>query len=314
MTDKRPSDRRRATRVQKLLTLKMEHDGRGADLVTTDVSLRGTFVHAPPDFRLPVGADLALKFSDGPDAPVIEISAKIVRVIARASRVSRIPGMALEFLQFSCAAGIGPLSDFVQNVLCYRLGREDARHMALEDDGSATFTPPEDKKGLHLVSKARHVHAERMSPERTLPGDAKEAEELMRKIVTDIERRRVKRFAMRTEVTWYQTDGLPHSGVVLNVSQRGMFVQTDHKLPRVGSRVRLKFPIEEEGGVSYVKIEAIVRRRWNPSNESMPGFGIRFERIDEMGHTGIFRMWLRSFENSGATARRRRGYHYARKR
>ena len=306
---KSDGDRRRAKRVQRLISLSMEYEGLGVSLVTTDVSLRGAFVHAPPGFRLPIGFDLRCEYRGADNIPIF-IRANIIRVITRPGRVSRIPGMALEFIAFECKSGVQALSEFIQNVLEFPLSAADTKHISIEKDGHATYTlGPQLRERLRLVPDARMVHAERNA--RSLPDDVKANEDMLRELVTDIERRRVKRHPCHVEVTWTVADNtMPYSGLVLNVSQRGIFVQTDHELPQIGTHVCFRFPVGEGNGEDspYVKMEGTVRRRWDPSTEGLPGFGLRLDKIDELGKTGIFRMFLHRFGNK--RGRRRRGFHY----
>ena len=282
--------------------------------MTTDVSVRGAFVTTKSKVQLPVGMELTVEYipQNTADSPIY-IEGIVSRSVKRPSRVSRMPGMAIEFLRYVSPGGAAPLALFLQDLLGCTLDDAESGTFGTDDTG-ATIFDVEPVEGPTPRSHARHVHTERLSPERTLPDDARSAEELLRKIVTDIERRRVRRFAVHVDVTYYLDEReVPHRGVVLNVSQRGLFIQTDHAVPKLGVRVKLQLPVDEDGSDVYVRIEGTVRRRWDPSTEGLPGFGIRLDRIDEMGHTGVFRMYLRRLERRGRR-RHLRGYHYAMRR
>ena len=111
------------------------------------------------------------------------------------------------------------------------------------------------------------------------------------------------------DVTYYLGD-IPHLGTVLNISPRGAFLQTDQPMPKVGARLSFRFPVTEEPDIFYVKIGGTVRRRWDPAFEGLPGFGVRFDQIDELGKAGILRRYLQRFQKDGRRGKRR-GYHYS---
>lgn len=308
-------DRRRAPRFQRLVKLSFEHSDRALTCVSTDVSLYGAFLTTPSGLHVAPGTRLTVEYrSKDESATVVQIISQVTRMITRPSRVNRLPGMAVEFLEFVSILGRDPLELFLDGVLGWPPGEDDEGGFSTDEGtGAVSFRPPQEQRLRAVPPSAKHVFEDRLSASRTLPDDPKAAEEMLKKIVTDVERRRKRRYALRTDIKYYVGDSIPHLGTVLNISERGLFIQTSHDIPGVGQKVCLRFPVTEDpDDIHYVKIEGIVRRRWDPATESLPGFGIRFETVDEQGKTGVFRLFLRRFDRTRGNRGRRRGYHYSR--
>ncbi len=303
-------DRRRARRVKRLISLSFEHAEKRVTCVSTDLSLSGAFVNTPPNLHIPTGTRLVIEYRDGHGNP-IRIGATVTRMITRASRVSHLPGMAVEFSEIVSVLGREPLDNFLR-MLDWPGQGMDGRFTRDHYVGTATWHTPQAQGGLKLIPRtARQIFEARLSNGHALPENPQTIETLLKKLASDVERRRKCRYPLRIDVTYYPYEQhIPHLGTVMNISERGLFVQTSHELPQLGERVTLNFPVSNEPDVHTVKIRGKVRRHWEPDAESLPGFGIHFEVMDERGRTGIFRMFLRRLGGTRQT-RPRRGYHYS---
>ena len=136
-----------------------------------------------------------------------------------------------------------------------------------------------------------------------LPTDTDAGEKLARQIVSDIERRRADRVALALDTEWTSGPGGSSSGIILNLSSRGLFMATEDDLPALGESLKLKFAVEHAQSPQTVTIEGTVKRLWDPAVEGVPGVGVRIEQVDEGARPGVLRMFLRE----SAPARKHRG-------
>lgn len=302
------ADRRRGPRLQKLITLTFEHSERQETCVTVNVGPCGAWVSTRVGLSLPVGGDVALCYQPaGAASAPMTLRGRVLRTVSREPGDGRHPGMAVEFESVVTSAPREELHAFLVSVLGMECTLDGLLEVA--PSGEKVYRFPEYTEGVVRFGKARHVHRARLAPERCLPSDAKAGEDVQREIQSDVERRRSPRHAVRVDVTYYVGD-MPHSAAVLNVSRSGMFLQTDHDPPPPGARIWLRFPVTSEPEGWTVKIDATVRRRWEPAAEVLPGFAVKIREVDEQGRTGSFRMYLHRLKNPTRKARGR-GYHYS---
>jgi hypothetical protein len=280
--------------------------------MTTDVSLTGAFVSTPPGTRFPRGILVNVSFTPkSPEFPTITATAKVVRSVQHVSGAGALPGIALEFGEFRTEGDIGTFTAFLRNTLGGTASQTSESHILRSPEGTLSFQAKSTPDTFSCITSASEVHRDRVKPERTLPEEAALHEERLRRQMGDIERRRGRRYALHVPVRFYLGDGIPHHGVVLSISQWGLFLQTDHTLPNVGTEIQVQFPLGETYQFANIRLQGMIRRHWSPGDENMPGFAIRYSRVDEQGKTGLFRMYLRRLENKGRPTKSRRGYHYS---
>ncbi len=305
-------DRRRAVRFQRLLRLVLEHDDATESAVSVDVSWTGAFVRIEGRRSMPAGLVLDLRYRDVELAYEVVASARVIRNVAQPSSLQRIPGIAVEFEGIACEQGLGPLRHFLMHVVgCHELIAWEYSSASVSG-GPALFRPPP-PAGEPRGQSARNVHAERLSPDRCVPEETQAIEDLLRDRLTPVDRRRQRRYPVHIDVTWFLDEDVPHSGRVLSVSQTGLFVQTDHALPAVGTRVLVRFPVDESPFHTVLKISGPIRRHWDPDLEALPGFGMGITTVDAAGRPGVFRFYLsrlaKRFEPRARAASK--GFHYA---
>ncbi len=111
----------------------------------------------------------------------------------------------------------------------------------------------------------------------------------------DGDRRSRPRMGLAVPVTWFLKTQ-PVLGQAVDLSRSGIYVNTDHTPPPVGSRVTLRMPVLADGLRHVVMFTARVVRhkhhREKPGHRH--GFGARFTVVDELGHVGIFKHFVDS--------------------
>ena len=297
-------DRRSKRRHQRLIRLAYQAGDAEMTCVTTDISLVGAFVTTHD--VLPAGYHVDFRYSDEAGRPLV-LRTRVVRVIAPSVRSNRMPGMALEFEQIVSPSGHAPLIAFLQSVLVADEGDLAEEKFTANEDTSVVYHVVRTAIAIGTGAAARHVHEERLNPERTVPEPNAAGEGLRRTLATGKERRKNPRYPTRVDVTWY-VDEMPFSGAVLNIGLTSLFLHTDHELQAVGSHVVLHLPVGEAGDPARVTIEATVVRTWTPGAELLPGGALRFDRVDEHGLKGIFRRYIDRFARG--PGKPRRGFHY----
>ncbi len=119
---------------------------------------------------------------------------------------------------------------------------------------------------------------------------------------TEVERRSRRRRAIGIDVDWRREGELPEPGRVVNVCEHGLYIQS-RTLPGRHQTVTLILPVGDDIE-AVVRLTGIVRRQ-----EPGDGFALRLTRVEDLGRTGAWRLWLRRLDNRHPTPRRR-GYHY----
>lgn len=297
-------DRRSKRRQQRLIRLAYQAGESEMTCVTTDISLVGAFVTTQD--VLPAGYHVDVRYQDD-DGHGLVLRTRVVRSMAPSVRSSRIAGMALEFEQIVSPAGRGPLLAFLQGVLSADAEDLGDTRFVEGEAGAITYHVMRTAIAVGSGTAARHVHEERLNPERTVPQQNSSGEDLRRKLATGKERRKNARYPTRMEVTWYVGE-MPYSGAVLNVALSSLFLHTDHTMPPVGAHVVLRLPVGEAGDPTHVTIDGTVIRAWTPGKELLPGFVVRFDKVDEHGLKGIFRRYIDRFARG--PGKTRRGFHY----
>jgi hypothetical protein len=289
------------------MRLEFEFDDLHVSCITTDLSIRGAFLNS--QVTPPPGRRIWLKYCCE-NEPVIIMKALVIRVVTPTLRVSGLRGMAVEIEEITSPSGREGLNNFLRRFLNCPEAQIDEDRIR-NDEGAVSYKLARIPIVAGAGNASRYLQEELLRPARTVPDNLHSNEEQLRSGLIDVNRRSCKRAPVYVDVTYY-INGMPHLGTVLNISRRGLFIRTAHAIPEKSTSVVLKFPVAEAPDPQYVRVIASVRRAWNTENESLPGFALRFEHVDEMGNHGIFRTYLDRFDKKKRKNHTRTsGFHYA---
>lgn len=274
------NDRRRYPRVARLTPATLVCDNQRDAATATDVSASGGFLRT--HLMLPAGslAQVTLQSSHS-SSSVARLLARVVRVAEPGSRLCPVPGLGVEWLTASSAAGTDALLDFLRETLRVPVERLDAAQAQEGESPNVAVYPLHEDLGrpggwageLAVPTTSTHlpVTAHQL---RSMP-DQREAD----------------RFWVRTEIV-YTLDELPHAGMIYNLSAKGAMVATQQRLPACGTTVRCKVPLTGPYAESWIRVNARVLRHVTVSGAKGEGFVMEFQRVDEMGQPGIFHTYL----------------------
>ena len=300
-------DRRRVARQSRLVRLEFLLDDENVSCITTDLSLRGAFLNS--QVTPPPGRRIWLKYCAEND-PVVVLPALVVRVVTPALRVSGLRGMAVEIEEITCPSGRTHLNDFLRRFLNCPETEIDEERIRV-DSGAVSYKLSRIPIVAGAGNASRYLQQELLMPERTVPEPCTGDNEQLGNGLFNVNRRSCKRSPIYVDVTYY-IGGIPHLGTVLNISRRGLYMRTMHSIPSTSTTIILRMPVAEAPDPQYVRIQATVRRTWDPEHESLPGFALRFDQMDEHGNHGIFRTYLDRFnKKKKKSGVRTTGFHYA---
>jgi len=266
-------DRRRYERTQRLIRLRFDWGGGNHFGVTTDLSFGGAFintgVYPPPGTVLDFVYD-----PTGQGQPII-FTAVVQRVVDPLSRISVVPGIGIRWLQAMTHGSAESLSRLLTSLFKQEVGLE------LTPDGRVIWRPEhDDPADTPEFKRTRHAQVR---------DDLSKLDRIVAPVAEKpLDRRSAPRFQTSTEVTVY-VNRLPLNGRVRNISLRGLWVEAEGFLPRVGDVVTTRYPIEHKGEDRWVRLVGVVIRT-RPAPDS--GFGLEIIRVDNLGVPALFEDYI----------------------
>ncbi len=303
------SDRRSTNRQTRLITLSLtylptqcsSYAVESFRVVSTNVSTAGAFLSIPQGAMPPKGAKVTLEPSGGDEH--LRIEASVIRTVHKPSFLHGVRGIGIAFTRVTSEDGAAVLHKWLATVSSPdRLPSLSPKIME-HASGDVSYCPSVNARVLPLS-----VHSARISPTRSVPDELKTYEKTVHAIRQGHNRRRFSRQPCSLAVRW-TVDELPNAGTLLNASRSGVFIQTDHELPAIGTTLAIEFRMMDRQVESKIRLVGRVRRHWKPGVEGLPGYGLKITRVEEHGRTGSYWMFLRRM--SGRTGGPRRGYRYS---
>lgn len=274
-------DRRSAPRVAKLTPATLVGDNQRDAATAVDVSGAGAFLRT--HLLLPVGSIVQVTLQSGhASGSVARLLARVVRIAEPGSRIYPVPGVGIEWLTASSAAGEEALRAFLRDTLhipAERLDRiaarpGDAPNVAVIPLHRDADKPVDDSTTGELAVPTLGNH---------LPATARRHQ--------PPEQREADRFWVRTDIV-YTLDELPHAGMVFNLSAKGAMVATQQRLPDRGVVIKCRIPLTGPFADCWLRCTSKVLRHVSISGSKGEGFVVSFTHIDEMGQPGVFRAYL----------------------
>lgn len=275
-------DRRRYPRVARLTPATVVCDNQRDAATATDVSASGGFLRT--HLMLPAGSLVQVTLQSGhASGSVARLLARVVRMVEPGSRLCPVPGLGVEWMNASSAAGTESLIDFLRDTLKVPDSRLSAARLEQGDAPNvAVYT---------LLEEAGPPGGGSWAGELAVPRVGDHLPTTTRQLRSMPEQREADRFWVRTEIV-YTLDDLPHSGMIYNLSAKGAMVATLQRLPERGSQVRCKIPLTGSFADSWIRVTARVLRHVSISGSKGEGFVMEFQRLDELGQPGVFRSYL----------------------
>lgn len=278
MTD----DRRTAPRFGKLTPATLVGDNRRDAATAVDVSATGAFLRT--HLLLPVGSVVQVTLQAGhASGSVARMLARVVRIAEPGSRIYPVPGVGLEWLSASSAAGEDTLRGFLRDTLHIPAERLQSAKVRVGDAPNVAV--------LHLHPDFDRPDGETWAGELVVPSFGDHLPVSARRMHRPPEKREADRFWVRSEIV-YTIDDLPHAGMVYNLSAKSAMVATQQRLPERGSEIQCRLPLTGPYSECWLRFTGKIMRHVSISGSKGEGFVVSFTRIDEMGQPGVFRAYL----------------------
>jgi hypothetical protein len=273
-------DRRRHIRHGKLIPATVMFDTQRDAATGTDVSAGGGFLRT--HLLVPVGSivQVIVQWGHGGTSGA-RMTARVARVAEPGSRLCPVPGLGVEWLMASSPGGPDALHEFLAETLHIPAHAIDPTRMH-RGDGPNTWI-----YALHPETAAAAASAGDLA----LPTVGENLPVSAHRLRRLPEQRRSDRFWVRTECV-YLLEGLPHAGMIYNLSATGAVVATQQRLPDRGSVVQCRVPLTGRFSDSWIRATSKVLRYAPVSGTHGEGFVVEFQHIDEMGQDGVFSDFL----------------------
>lgn len=265
------NDRRRHMRVPRLLKLSFVWEGLPEIGVTTDISLGGAFINTtvfPPHGSL---LELHLASDQGPD---IVFEGIINRAIDPLSRISVVPGVGVRWRQATTTGTTAHLARVFSTVFDVDITTDTL------PDGRSLWTP-EYGANAHSTQRLSTVRQDLDAIESVRP-DVNASAPVNR--YGKVEHRVTHRYDSGAQVTFY-VNRLPMNGVVRDISLRGLWVEGNGGIPRIGDVVTCRYPLPDQDGLRWARLVGVVVRAKAGDDQ---GFAVEIIRIDNLGAEGAF--------------------------